>query len=566
MKNVNLPVGRSDFEYIRKNSFYYVDKTGLIEELLKTDATQVTLITRPRRFGKTLGMSMMASFFDIRKNSGALFDGLSVSENRELCRIWMNQYPTVFISFRNVDGLNFEQAYEMLKETIAEVFMNHIYLLESSKIHTFDKNRITRLAGQTASMSELKNSLAFLTRVMSAHYGRQVILLIDEYDVPLAKASAKGYYREMLSTLRSVMSVLKDNPSLCFAVVTGCLQIVKESIFTGTNNFVSDTISDNRLEEYFGFTQADVDRLLRDTGLSDHMDEIRNWYNGYLFGSCSVYCPWDVMNHVKNLLLDPSTPPAGYWEHTSHNDVIYQFISTTEADINDKFEILLAGGYIIEPIEPHLTYDVLHSSERNIWTLLYFTGYLTKMRTEDIPESPTDGNLALTIPNAEIRELFRKSVNEWFLAKTQASDRTELFDALWSSDTERLRNFLNDTLFDTISYHDYQESFYHAFLAGLLSGKGYKVESNYENGLGRPDLVIKDRKNRRAAVIETKIAKTEGGLTAACEDALRQIEKRQYASAVKKAGYRQVISLGIAFWQKQCYITIKDDNFQEALL
>jgi hypothetical protein len=262
------------------------------------------------------------------------------------------------------------------------------------------------------------------------------------------------------------------------------------------------------------------------------------------------------MNHVKNLLLNPAIPPASYWEHTSHNDIIYQFISTAEADIHDKFEALLSGGYIIEPIEPSLTYDVLHSSERNIWTLLYFTGYLTKMRPEDIPEIPAAGSLALTIPNAELFDLFRKSVREWFLVKTDASDRSELFHALWKGDAERLQSYISDTLFDTISYHDYQESFYHAFLAGLLSRKGYQVESNYENGLGRSDIVIKDRKNRRAVVIETKIVDSENKLASACDDALGQIQEKQYAIAVKKAGYTQVTSLGVAFYQKQCRVKI----------
>ncbi len=556
MENVNIPVGRSDFKFIRKNGFYYIDKTGLIVELLKTEATQVTLITRPRRFGKTLGMSMMAEFFDIRKDNSALFEGLSISENKELCKNWRNQYPTVFVSFRNVDGLDFKHAYEMLKETFSDVFMQHIYLLESDKVHEFDKRVIERIANRTASAGELQNALLILTRVMSTHYGKPVILLIDEYDVPLAKASVKGYYNEMLSTIRGVMSVLKDNSALNFAVVTGCLQIVKESIFTGANNFVSDTISDSRLDEYFGFTQADVDRLLLDTKLTSHRDEMKNWYNGYHFGVHNVYCPWDVMNHVKNLLLNPATPPASYWEHTSHNDIIYQFISTTETDINDKFETLLSGGYIIEPIERSLTYDVLHSSERNIWTLLYFTGYLTRMLPEDIPETLEEGSFALTIPNAEIRGLFRKSVNEWFLAKTEASDRSAMFDALWKGDAKRLQEYINDTLFDTISFYDYQESFYHAFLAGQLSRKGYVVKSNRENGLGRSDISVRDRKMRRAAVIETKVTNSESKLDSACEKALRQIADKQYAAAIKESGYKQVISIGIAFYQKQCCVKV----------
>lgn len=554
MKHVNIPVGTSDFAEIRQKDFYYINKTGLIEALLQTPGTKVTLITRPRRFGKTLGMSMLAEFFDIQKDSRPLFQGLSISENKELCKTWMNQYPVIFVSFRNVDGNDFQEAYEMLQGVISDIFMGHNYLLDSGKIHPLDKETILRLIRHTASRTEFKNAFSFLTRMLSVHYGKPVILLIDEYDVPLAKASAKGYYNEMLTILRGILSVLKDNPALNFAVVTGCLQIIKESIFTGTNNFVSDTISDTRLDEYFGFLQTDVDRILQDTELTGHADEIREWYDGYRFGRHDVYCPWDVMNHVNHLLLDPSAPPAGYWEHTSRNDIIYQFISTTQADVNDKFEALLSGGYIIEPIEPNLTYDALHSSEKNLWTLLYFTGYLTKARPEDIPEIPAAGNFALTIPNAEIRGLFKKSVNEWFLAKTEASDRSELFDALWNGDTERLKNFINDTLFDTISYHDYKESFYHAFLAGLLSQKGFQVESNYENGLGRSDIVVKDRKNRRAAVIETKITDSERKLEQACENALEQIAKKQYAAAVKKSGYQQVASFGIAFYQKQCWV------------
>lgn len=352
------------------------------------------------------------------------------------------------------------------------------------------------------------------------------------------------------------MSVLKDNSALNFAIVTGCLQIAKESIFTGTNNFVSDTISDSRLDEYFGFTQTDVDRLLLDTKLTSHRDEMKDWYNGYRFGGQDVYCPWDVMNHVKNLLLNPAARPAGYWEHTSHNDIIYQFISTTETDINDKFETLLSGGYIIEPIEPNLTYDVLHSSERNIWTLLYFTGYLTRMRPEEIPETPDGGSFALTIPNAEIRSLFRKSVNEWFLAKTDASDRSALFDALWKGDAKGLQEYINDALFDTISFYDYQESFYHAFLAGLLSHKSYIVKSNRENGLGRSDISVKDRKMRRAIVIETKVTDSQSKLDLACDKALKQIADKQYAAAIKESGYKQVLSIGIAFYQKQCCVKV----------
>ena len=556
MKNVNIPVGTSDFAEVRQKDYYYIDKTGLIAELMRTPSTKVTLITRPRRFGKTLGMSMMAEFFDIRKDSHTLFEGLSISGNKELCKSWMNQYPTVFVSFRNVDGLNYEEAYASLYSTIKRLYTAHYYLMDSEKLIASQKAFIQNILDEKAKSVHIKDSLLQLTEMLSIHYDKPAILLIDEYDVPLAKASAKGYYKEMLSTIRGVMSVLKDNPALNFAVVTGCLQIVKESIFTGTNNFVSDTISDSRLDEYFGFTQADVNKILLDTELTNHADEIKDWYDGYHFGEHDIYCPWDVMNHVKNLLLNPATPPASYWEHTSHNDIIYQFISTTDADVNDKFETLLAGGYIIEPIEPNLTYDVLHSSERNIWTLLYFTGYLTRMRPEDIPATPDEGCFALTIPNKEIRGLFRKSVREWYLAKTEASDRSELFDALWKGDARRLQEYISDTLFDTISFYDYHENFYHAFLAGQLSRKGYVVKSNRENGLGRSDITVMDRKKRRAVVIETKVSVSDEQLEAFCDEALAQVEKMQYAIGLKKSGYKQVLCIGIAFYKKQCCVKV----------
>ncbi len=556
MKNVNIPVGTSDFAEVRRKDYYYVDKTGLIEELMRTPSTKVTLITRPRRFGKTLGMSMMAEFFDIQKDSSSLFEGLAVSENKELCMEWMNQYPTVFVSFRNVDGLDFKQAYAKLYTLISELYKRFYFLMDSELFNIREKESFDHIASKTADEAEVEYSLLRLTQMLSIYYKKPAILLIDEYDVPLAKASAKGYYKEMLSTIRGVMSVLKDNPALGFAVVTGCLQIVKESIFTGTNNFVSDTISDSRLDEYFGFTQADVDKILSDTELIAHADEIKDWYDGYHFGEHDVYCPWDVMNHVKNLLLNPATLPASYWENTSHNDIIYQFISTTEADVNDKFETLLAGGYIIELIEPNLTYDILHSSERNIWTLLYFTGYLTRMRKSDIHETLEDGCFALTIPNAEIRGLFRKSIREWYLEKTEASDRSELFDALWKGDAGKLQEYINDTLFDTISFYDYHENFYHAFLAGQLSRKGYVVKSNRENGLGRSDITVKDRKNRRAVIIETKSAASERELDSVCEEALAQITRNQYDIEIKKSGYKQVLCIGIAFYKKQCLVKL----------
>ena len=555
MNTINIPVGTSNFAEIRRKGSYFIDKSSLIEQLLKTQSTKVTLITRPRRFGKTLGMSMLSEFFDIQKNSRALFEGLSVMKNKGLCRQWMNQYPTLFLSFRSVDGLNFSGAYAQLASVIAELYKKHIYLTESEGIQPLDKEQFHRTAAEKADLKGIKNSLLKLTQLMELHYQKPVILIIDEYDVPLAKASEKGYYREMQDAIKGVMQVIKDNNSLEFAVITGCLQIAKESIFTGTNNFVSDTISDTQLNESFGFTQDEVNRLLADTGLAPYAEEIREWYDGYHFGDFDVYCPWDVMNHVQNLLLNPDSKPKNFWENTSDNSIIRTFLKRTDFDINDKFETLLAGEYIVEPIEENLTYDVLESSEENLWSLLYLTGYLTRLRPDEIPGLRLlPGHYALKVPNKEVLGIFKKSVKAWLMETTAQKDRNELFAALWDENAQRLTELISDLLFDTISYHDYAESFYHAFLTGLFSNAGYRVESNYENGLGRSDLVVKDRRNRRAVVLEAKRTYYEDQMENACEDALSQIREKQYAEKVERDGYKKAGRLGIAFFQKKCLV------------
>lgn len=507
---VVLPVGRSSFSDIRENDYYFIDKSCLIQELLETEGVQVTLITRPRRFGKTMAMSMMSEFFDIRKDSEALFQGLEIAEKESLCRAWMNQWPTVFLSFKIVDGLDFTSAYEQLASVLAETYKEHLYLLESERLSDYDKVFFDQIAADTADMKDV---------------------------------------------IRSVMQAMKDNTSLKFAVITGCLRIAKESIFTGTNNFVSDTISDTRLNEYFGFTQPEMDLLLRDTGLSSHQTEIKEWYDGYRFGDSHVYCPWDVMNHVRNLMLDPSSKPKNFWENTSDNAIVRSFLDRHDLDVNEKFEALLAGERISEPITDNLTYDVLDSSEENLWSLLYFTGYLTKAK---IGESEADSlpreQFPLRIPNAEVMDIFSKSVKTWFRDKQAESDRHAFFQALWAADEVKLTTMISDLLFDTISYHDYRESFYHVFLTGLLANAGYAVRLNYESGIGRSDIVIKDRKNRRAVVIEAKWTDDEKRLESECDDALRQIEEKQYAREIERAGFRAVERLGIAFFQKTCLV------------
>ena len=553
MTDLKIPVGISDFAKIRKYHYYYVDKTGLIEDLLEKETAEVTLITRPRRFGKTMGMSMLANFFDIRRDSQAMFEGLEIAQNTALCREWRNQWPVLFLSFKRVDGLDFGSAYEMLCTVIAEVCVTHGYLQESARVAPYDKNLLKRIEAGTATQVELKNSFVTLTRAMAAHYGKPVILLLDEYDVPIAKASAKGYYAEMLDVVKGLMQALKDNDALRFAVVTGCLRIAKESIFTGTNNFVSDTISSSHLNEYFGFTQTDVDQLLKDADCLEHATDIKNWYDGYHFGDLDVYCPWDVMNYLRDLQRNSKAKPASYWKNTSDNAIIRSFIDYRGTKISQKLETLLSGGYILQKVEEDLTYDYLHSSEENLWSILYLTGYLTQVREDDLPAPLPEDTSALIIPNAEVREIFETTIQKWFDESAQTWNLTTLFDAMWSGDAETLTAEINKLLYKTISYHDYKEDFYHAFLTGILAGSGCAVESNREHGEGRSDIVMYHPDRPQVVLFEAKYAKTLGGLQKSCAEALQQIKDRQYAKEFEE-DYDSVLCYGIAFYKKRCLV------------
>lgn len=556
MKLLSIPVGVSDFEEIRRNGYYYVDKSGLIGELLGTTGTKVTLITRPRRFGKTLGMSMLESFFDIQKDNKALFEELEIAKRHELCMEWMNQWPTVFVSFRQVDGLNFNSAYDMLTLVISELYKKHLYLLDSDKVDSFDKEIVKQLIQGTASAKDTKGSLMLLTRLMYQQYGKPVILLIDEYDVPVAKANSNGYYEEMLDVMKGLMQALKDNQALCFAVIMGCLKIAKESIFTGTNNFISDTITDSRLNEYFGFVQSEVDQILKDADVLDKAENIREWYDGYHFGDFDVYCPWDVMNYLLELQRNPKAKPVSYWKNTSDNAVIRSFIDYAGSNITGKLETLLAGGTIVQRVDENLTYDYLHSSEENLWSILYLTGYLTKAREEDYNGKLADGTVALMIPNAEIKEIFETTVVKWFDDSTKKCDRSTLFDAVWNGDSGNLTKEMNVLLRRTISYHDYKEDFYHAFLAGIFTGAGYMVDSNKEHGEGRSDVVVYDPINSRVAIFEAKYTKSLDKLESECDAALQQIDDRMYAKEYED-DYDQILCYGISFFKKRCMVKKK---------
>lgn len=551
---VNLPVGVSDFEEIRKGGYYYIDKSSLVSELLETTATKITLITRPRRFGKTMGMKMLADFFDIRKDSSVLFDGLEISRNPELCEKWMNQYPTVFFSLKDVSGLNFENAYEMLRGCLAYLFQKFSDLPESKAVNDYERTTFWHIANKEASVDEVKSSLFLLTKMLAEHYGKQVILLLDEYDVPVAKAADNGYYREMLDVIKIMLSMaFKDNTFLRFAVITGCLKITKESIFTGTKNFVYDTISSSRLNEFFGFTQKEVEKLLKDTGFGEQVETVQAWYDGYRFGDMEIYCPWDVMNYVRDLQADPLAKPKSYWKNTSDNAIIRSFIEYAGSSITSKLEKLMAGETIVQKVEEELTYDVLHSSEENLWSVLYLTGYLTKAKKTGPQEELRNGEAALVIPNAEIREIFESTVKKWFDDSARAWNRKALFHAVWSGDSEVVTEEMGKLLRRTISYHDYREDFYHAFLAGIFAGAGYMVESNREHGEGRSDVTVHDPVNGRVAVFEVKYSKSLKDMAADCEKAVEQIDTRMYADEFEDT-YDEIFCYGISFFKKRCLV------------
>ncbi len=502
---VSVGVGEADFAVLRKENAYYVDKTEILYELVHDAKNKVTLFTRPRRFGKTLMMSMMENFFSIRKESRDIFNGLAIIDNAEFCKEWMNQYPVLFISFKDAEAEDFEGAYKMLAASIADLCKNLADITEAASVNQADRDIFNRLMYQKAEDQEIKNFLKTIMRMMNAVYGKKVILLIDEYDVPLAKASEKDtaqnrYYSRMLDVIRGIMSTaLKDNEFLQFAVITGCLRIAKESIFTGANNFVSYSVLDERFSAYFGFSEDEVEAMLELADRKEAAPEIKEWYNGYVFGNSYVYCPWDVINYVSALSYRKTAKPKNYWKNTNHNGILLTFVKRTDFDVAGKFEKLLNGGIIRQTINDELTYDTLHTTEDNLWSVLLMSGYITKANPDD--EGDT---VSLRIPNKEIATIFQDSVARYFTDTVNVDMIGELIESLWQKEDLRSGEILSALLWDTISYNDYHEDYYHAFLAGVFVGRGYEVESNKEKGLGRPDIFLKDRRNRRAIIIEAK--------------------------------------------------------------
>lgn len=546
-------VGESDFAALRRSGKYYVDKTAVMYELVEETENKVTLFTRPRRFGKTLMMSMLSNFFSIRKDSREIFEGLGITAYKEFCEKWMNQSPVLFLSYKDVEAETFEGAYRMLKTKLADLCKELDFLLEETAVNSADRDIFRKLMFKTAEEDDVKNSLKTIMRMLYAVYGRKTILLIDEYDVPLARASEKNtvenaYYSAMLDVIKGMMgTALKNNEFLEFSVITGCLRIAKESIFTGTNNFASYSVLDADFSEYFGFSEEEVEKMLLAADRQDKADLIKEWYDGYIFGDSFLYCPWDVMNYMSALKKRENAKPKNYWKNTSHNGILLTFVKRTDFKVRGKFEILMNGGTITQTISDELTYDTLHSSEDNLWSVILMTGYLTKADAGEEGET-----VRLKIPNREIASIFEDTVVKLFQDTMDENCRKDMIEALWRGDEQEASEAISNLLWKTISYNDYHEDYYQAFLAGAFVGLGYEVESNKEKGLGRPDIFLKDDDNRRVIIIETKRSKKEDNLDQDCDRAVNQILSKKYAEGLY--GYTQILCYGIAFFQKQARV------------
>lgn len=563
VSTLKLPVGIENFEEIRRNRFYYVDKTKLIEQLVETGG-KVTLFTRPRRFGKTLNMSMLRSFFEMGSDA-SLFDGLYIAENKALCEEYMGKYPVIFLSLKSVEGLTFEDARYRMIELISIEAERFGFLADSEHLSENERERykaMISLHNGTNAMDEkvLISSLRILSQLLYKHFGKKTVILIDEYDVPLDKAFQNGFYQEMVLLIRGLFGMaLKTNDYLQFAVLTGCLRITKESIFTGLNNFKVLSILDSRFDEQFGFTDCEVKKILEDYHLESHFEETKEWYDGYHFGKVDIYCPWDVINYVDQLKYDPAAIPQDFWSNSSGNAIVRRLIDKADVSAKNEVERLIAGESIEKDVALELTYDEIDKSIENLWSVLFTTGYLTHTgRTEA-------GKYRLVIPNREVRNLFVKKIREWFLDVSRNDGETleELCNAFVNKDTEKIEQIFGDYLWNTISIRDTavakekKENFYHGILLGLLGYKSsWLIKSNAESGTGYSDILVEVPTNRTGIVIELKYAEN-GDMDAACEDALRQIEEKNYVAKLKQDGMRNFIRYGIACFKKDCRVIVR---------
>lgn len=560
-RKIKLPVGIEDFKEIRQEEFYYIDKTKLLEQLLEKWG-KVNLFTRPRRFGKTLNMSMLRYFFEIGTDE-SLFDGLYIKNNKKICEEYMGKFPVIFISLKNVEGLDFETALYRFVEIIGREAERFYFLLDSEKLTVNEKERyktFIRLDNGRYSMDVniLASALRLLSELLYKHYGKKTIIIIDEYDVPLDKAFQNGYYREMVSLIRAMFGdALKTNDFLQFAVLTGCLRVSKESIFTGLNNFKVLSIADTRFDEQFGFTDEEVQTLLESYGLLEHISETKEWYDGYHFGDADVYCPWDVINHVDRLCGEPDAKPQSYWINTSGNGLVKRFIDKANKTTRDEIERLVSGETIEKQVSLELTYDEIDTTIDNLWSVLFTTGYLTQTGMTE------SGAYKLVIPNKEVREVYKLQIQEWF--KRTVMSNTEQLKNFWKAfdegDTKAVENYLNRTLsnsisvFDTKARDEEKESSYHTLLVGLLVGNAdWLVKSNVEAGDGFADIIVETEDFDAGIIIELKYSKTFSGMDKACEKVITQIKEKRYDEYLKNDDRHDIMIYGIAFCKKKCKV------------
>lgn len=551
---LKLPVGIDDFKKIREAGFYYVDKTKLIEQLLQSWG-EVTLFTRPRRFGKTLNMSMLKSFFEIGAEK-SLFQGLYISEKEKLCVEYMGKYPVIFLSLKGVEGLHFADAQKMLMTIINNEVRRHYYLKTSNKLTVEDRKQFEKML-----LNEdvnLVDSLRLLSQLLYLHYDQKVVILIDEYDVPLDKAFKNGYYQEMVSLIRGLFGqALKTNEFLQFAVLTGCLRVSKESIFTGLNNFEINSIVDIEHEEGFGFTDAEVMQMLKYYHCTNRYSDIKEWYDGYHFGNADIYCPWDVINFVKKLLTDSNAKPSAFWINSSGNDLVKLFVDKADQSTKDEIERLVAGESVTKRIRLDLTYDEIENSIDNVWSVLFTTGYLTNIG------NPESGVYELVIPNREVHEVFVLQIQEWFQRSVAKEESMPEFSkAILEADAEGLQKQLNVimsrmiSVLDTKAREEQKENFYHGLLLGLLRGSNpdWLIKSNRESGDGYSDILIEPENPDAGIIIEVKHAASISGLDKACENAMAQIKNRRYDEALRENGRCEILAYGIAFHKKRCRV------------
>ena len=560
VNTMKLPVGIENFDEIRKLGFYYIDKTKLIEHLLQSWG-KVTLFTRPRRFGKTLNMSMLKSFFEIGTDK-TLFDGLYISKNKELCDEYMGKYPVIFLSLKGVEGLDFSSAKIMLCSIIEREINRHYYLKTSEALTDEDRTKFAAML--QGDDNNIEDSIRMLSQLLYKHYGQKVVILIDEYDVPLDKAFKNGYYKEMVSLIRGIFGqALKTNEFLQFAVLTGCLRVSKESIFTGLNNFEINSIVDIDHDEQFGFTDDEVRKLLADYDRAERYPDVKEWYDGYHFGNADIYCPWDVINFVKKLVADKNARPSAFWINSSGNDMVKRFVDKADQTTRDEIEKLVAGGIVEKQLRLDLTYDEIDSTIDNLWSVLFTTGYLTKVGEVKMPDSESYA-YKLIIPNKEVREVFILQIREWFKALvTSDNDNMRLLSkAILYKDEQQIQRQLNIvmgrmiSILDTKAPDDMKENFYHGLLLGLLRGSNpdWLIKSNRESGDGFSDILIKPEDPDAGIVIEVKYAKEIKGLDVACDAAMAQIKDKRYDEALKEEGRCDILAYGIAFCRKRCKV------------